>query len=98
MLLALHRVTRLENMFSATASGKPDLMGGPERACSAAWAQVVPVSVVFLAACAVFFAQLGAFPLFNPDESLYAEPAREMLDTGEYITTLLNYDVRFTKP
>lgn len=46
----------------------------------------------------MFFGQLGQVPLFNPDEGLYAEPAREMLDTGEYITTLLNYDVRFTKP
>src|SRR5271170_8092183 len=45
-----------------------------------------------------FFSHLGNMPLFNPDEGLYAEPAREMLDTGEYITTLLNYAVRFTKP
>lgn len=54
--------------------------------------------MVCLAAGLVFFSGLGSFPLFNPDESLYAEPAREMLDTGEYITTLLNYVVRFTKP
>jgi len=45
-----------------------------------------------------FFSHLGNIPLFNPDEGLYAEPAREMLDTGQYITTLLNYTVRFTKP
>jgi len=49
-------------------------------------------------ASVVFFKDLGAVPLFNPDEALYAEPAREMLVTGEYITTLLNYVVRFTKP
>lgn len=46
----------------------------------------------------VYFNGLGSLPLFNPDEALYAEPAREMLVTGEYITTLLNYVVRFTKP
>ncbi|CAN5385150.1 glycosyltransferase family 39 protein [soil metagenome] len=46
----------------------------------------------------VFFNGLGNLPLFNPDEALYAEPAREMIVTGEYITTLLNYVVRFTKP
>lgn len=46
----------------------------------------------------MLFAQLGSHPLFNPDEGLYAEPAREMLETGEYITTYLNYVVRFTKP
>lgn len=55
-------------------------------------------SLVFLISCLIIFSHLGRFPLFNPDEALYAEPAREMLDTGEYITTLLNYDVRFTKP
>jgi 4-amino-4-deoxy-L-arabinose transferase-like glycosyltransferase len=59
---------------------------------------VLSVVSVFLFACIVFFYKLGSFPLFNPDEALYAEPAREMLETGEYITTLLNYVVRFTKP
>ncbi len=54
----------------------------------------------FLGALAalLFFGMLGAVPLFNPDEGLYAEPAREMLETGEWITTFLNYAVRFTKP
>ncbi len=54
--------------------------------------------LVMSAACAVFFSGLGQYPLFNPDEALYAEPAREMLVTGEYVTTLLNYVVRYTKP
>lgn len=54
--------------------------------------------LVTLAGLLLLFAGLGNFPLFNPDEGLYAEPAREMLDCGEYITTLLNYVVRFTKP
>jgi 4-amino-4-deoxy-L-arabinose transferase-like glycosyltransferase len=54
--------------------------------------------LVFAAACLLIFFKLGAFPLFNPDEALYAEPAREMRETGEYITTYLNYAVRFTKP
>lgn len=54
--------------------------------------------LVFVAACVLFFSELGSYPLFNPDEALYAEPAREMLETGDYITTTLNYVVRFTKP
>lgn len=53
--------------------------------------------VTVLAAC-IFFTHLGDFPLFNPDEALYAEPAREMNEIHEYITTYLNYVVRFTKP
>lgn len=53
---------------------------------------------IFGAACFLIFTNLGNFPLFNPDEALYAEPAREMLEKNEWITTLLNYAVRFTKP
>jgi len=58
----------------------------------------MPFTLVYLAACTLFFAELGRFPLFNPDEALYAEPAREMLVIGDWITTYLNYIVRFTKP
>ncbi len=62
------------------------------------WQFLSVFGLVFGAACLLIFNNLGNFPLFNPDEALYAEPAREMLETGEYITTLLNYAVRFTKP
>lgn len=62
------------------------------------WARVVPFALVFLAGSAILFGELGLYPLFNPDEALYAEPAREMLEIGDYITTYLNYVVRFTKP
>lgn len=62
------------------------------------WQELLPVTAIFAVSCGVFFGALGDFPLFNPDEALYAEPAREMLETGEYITTLLNYVWRFTKP
>ncbi len=64
----------------------------------AEWLFLGTFTFVFASACLMFFYNLGNFPLFNPDEALYAEPAREMLETGEYITTWLNYAVRFTKP
>ena len=57
-----------------------------------------PLAIISVMAAIIFFACLGSFSLFNPDEGLYAEPAREMLATGQYITTTLNYVVRFTKP
>lgn len=69
-----------------------------ENSAKAAWSRVVPFALIFLAACTILFGELGRFPLFNPDEALYAEPAREMLEIGDYITTYLNYVVRFTKP
>lgn len=62
------------------------------------WSLLLQFTAVFAVACFVLFDGLGSFPLFNPDEALYAEPAREMLESGEYITTYLNYVVRFTKP
>jgi 4-amino-4-deoxy-L-arabinose transferase-like glycosyltransferase len=62
------------------------------------WTDMSLFLLVAVLAAITFFPYLGNLPLFNPDEGLYAEPAREMLDTGEYITTLLNYVVRFTKP
>ena len=63
-----------------------------------AWRRVVPFAIIFLTACMLLFAQLGKYPLFNPDEALYAEPAKEMLEICDFITTYLNYVVRFTKP
>lgn len=77
-------------------SGRVD--GPAPSAAGGVWSQVLPVTLVFLVACSVFFTALGQFPLFNPDEGLFAEPAREILDTGEWTTSLLNYVVRFTKP
>lgn len=60
--------------------------------------QLVPYALVALCATTLLFGELGRHPLFNPDEALYAEPAREMLENGDFITTYLNYVVRFTKP
>ena len=69
-----------------------------ENSSRTAWSRVVPFALIFLAGCSIFFGELGRCPLFNPDEALYAEPAREMLENGDWITTYLNYVVRFTKP
>lgn len=60
--------------------------------------ELAVVALVFSAACYMFYTALGDVPLFNPDECFYAEPAREMLETGNWITTTLNYDIRYTKP
>lgn len=83
------------------ASGSLEVRGkqqAPAAGYGDLWRQVVPFSLVFLVACSIFFFDLGKLPLFNPDEGLFAEPAREILDTGEWVTSLLNYVVRYTKP
>ncbi|MBI3595701.1 MAG: glycosyltransferase family 39 protein [Nitrospirae bacterium] len=46
----------------------------------------------------LFFYQLGAVPLFDLDEAIYAETAREMVETGNWLTPQFNYSPDFDKP
>ncbi len=46
----------------------------------------------------IYFFQLGAATLVNPDESRYAEIPREMVATGEFVLPRLNGVVYFEKP
>ncbi|NTU52629.1 MAG: glycosyltransferase family 39 protein [Chlorobiaceae bacterium] len=45
-----------------------------------------------------FFAGLGSGPLFDVDEGAFSEATREMLVSGNYLTTWLNGELRFDKP
>ncbi|MBI5039112.1 MAG: phosphatase PAP2 family protein [Nitrospirae bacterium] len=46
----------------------------------------------------LFFFQLGGPSLFDVDEAVYAESAREMVTTGDWITPQYNYANRYDKP
>lgn len=46
----------------------------------------------------LYFVLLGSRPLFVPDEGRYAEIAREMVVSGDFITPTLNYIKYFEKP
>src|SRR3990172_13157368 len=46
----------------------------------------------------LFFFQLGGPSLFDVDEAVYAESAREMIETGDWITPQYNYANRYDKP
>ncbi|GHS92754.1 glycosyl transferase [Synergistales bacterium] len=52
--------------------------------------------------CAIFFiiyiSPLATHPLMEPDEGRYAEIAREMNESGDYVTPKLNYVKYFEKP
>ena len=45
-----------------------------------------------------FFAGLGSGPLFDVDEGAFSEATREMLSSGNYLTTYLYGEPRFDKP
>ncbi len=45
-----------------------------------------------------FFATLGWLPLFDLDEGAFSEATREMLESGNFLTTYLNGELRFDKP
>ncbi len=45
-----------------------------------------------------FYLTLGWIALFDLDEGAFSEATREMLKSGDYITTYLNGELRFDKP
>ncbi|MEA3454984.1 MAG: glycosyltransferase family 39 protein [Campylobacterota bacterium] len=45
-----------------------------------------------------FYFNLGGVPLFDLDEGAFSEATREMLASGNYLTTYLNGELRFDKP
>lgn len=48
--------------------------------------------------CLPYFVGLGSPDLWDANESLYAEPPREALETGEWLAPTMNYDPWFVKP
>lgn len=53
---------------------------------------------IFVLAFIFFFFKLWGFMLFDVDEPRYAEAAREMIESNNWITPYFNYVVRFDKP
>src|SRR5258705_10884862 len=55
-------------------------------------------AALLLGALLVWFLPLGTYRLFNPDEGRYAEIAREMAASGDWVTPRLDALRYFEKP
>lgn len=53
---------------------------------------------LLLLAALTFFAGLGRGAITDSDEAFYAESAREMVASGDWLTPYYNYETRFQKP
>lgn len=58
----------------------------------------IDIILIFIVSFILFFLFLESYPLISPDEGRYAEVAREMLYTHNYITPTLNGVVFLDKP
>ncbi|MFQ5808034.1 MAG: ArnT family glycosyltransferase [Armatimonadota bacterium] len=56
------------------------------------------VCLLVLVAAGLFFFRLGGDSIRSINEGFYAEGAREMLESGDWITPRFNYELRFQKP
>lgn len=56
------------------------------------------IIVLLILSFVFFFFKLWSFSLFDVDEPRYAEAAREMIESNNWITPYFNYVVRFDKP
>ena len=56
------------------------------------------VLTLTLLACLTFVAGLGRQAITDSDEAFYAEAAREMVESGDWLTPHFNYEERWQKP
>ncbi len=52
----------------------------------------------WLIAVAAYFWNLGYNLIWTPNEGFYAEAVREMLESGDFVNIMYNYEPRFNKP
>ena len=62
------------------------------------WRRRGPLLLLALAVGLAFFQNLGSAPLFDRDEGAFSEATREMVESGNYVSTTLNGEPRYDKP
>ena len=58
----------------------------------------ITTSLLLILCALTFFWSLGAPPIADSDEAFYAEGAREILESSDWLTPRFNYINRFEKP
>jgi 4-amino-4-deoxy-L-arabinose transferase-like glycosyltransferase len=59
----------------------------------------IKVLIVLVAAAAIpYFINLGASSLWDANEAFYAQTAREMVETADYVNPSFNFQLRYNKP
>jgi 4-amino-4-deoxy-L-arabinose transferase-like glycosyltransferase len=56
------------------------------------------ISILVLAGAIILFINIGGWDLWNPDEPRYAQVAREMMQTGNYLVPHINSEIYPDKP
>ena len=54
--------------------------------------------IIFIISLSLYAAGLGGTALLDPDEPVYGQTAREMVETGSWLTPRLNGLLWFDKP
>lgn len=75
----------MSEQFGATLRGRPPM--------ELRWLLAVTAGVLL-----AFFVRLGAWPLFDLDEGAFAQATREMMLSGNYLSTWLDGEPRYDKP
>ncbi len=61
-------------------------------------ANPLAIVIILVASLLLYFVGLGTFGVTDPGEGYYVEAAREMVESGDFITPHLNYQIYFSKP
>ncbi|MBC7996524.1 MAG: glycosyltransferase family 39 protein, partial [Leptolyngbya sp.] len=56
------------------------------------------ISLLLVACFGLYFLGMSTFGITDPGEGYYVEAAREMVESGDFITPHLNYQIYFSKP
>jgi 4-amino-4-deoxy-L-arabinose transferase-like glycosyltransferase len=87
--------------MTADGGGNPGAPGSREPSTGPdlrLWPRRGPFLLLAATLALAFFANLGNAPLFDRDEGAFTEATREMLESGNYISTTLNGEPRYDKP